>query len=102
MKIKDLLNYEIDVDILNDYLDADIPAFCGPQELTKAGIEHYKEVLDLEIELDQRPEPKWAEIKLDKYPEEEADRLFDAAYNFFADAAGYCSVAKYGKYFKEA
>lgn len=31
MKIKDLLNCEIDVDILNDYLDANIPAFCGPQ-----------------------------------------------------------------------
>ena len=69
MKIKDLLNREIDVDILNDYLDADIPAFCGPQGLTKAGIEHYKEVLDLEIELDSRPEPKWAEIKLDNYSE---------------------------------
>ena len=102
MKIKDLLNREIDVDILNDYLDADIPAFCGPQGLTKAGIEHYKEVLDLEIELDSRPEPKWAEIKLDNYSEKEAERLFNAAYDFFASAAGYCSVTKYDKYFKEA
>lgn len=102
MKIKDLLSREIDVDIFNDYLDADVPAFCGPQELTKAGMEHYKEVLDLEIELDSRPEPKWAEIKLDNYSEKEATRLFNAAYVFFADAAGYCSVTKYKKYFKEA
>lgn len=101
MKIKDLLNHEIDVDILNDYLDADIPAFVGPQGLTEAGKQHYKEVLDLEIELDSSSNPRWAEIKLNNYPEEEADRLFDAAYNFFADAAGYCSVKEYEKYFKE-
>lgn len=101
MKIKDLLNREIDVDILNDYLDEDIPAFCGPQGLTEAGIEHYKEVLALEIELDSNPEPRWAEIKLNHYPDEEADRLFEAAYGFFADAAGYISVTEYNKYFKE-
>ena len=102
MKIKDLLNREIDVDILNDHFDEDIPAFCGPQGLTEAGIEHYKEVLALEIELDSSPNPKWAEIKLDNYSEKEATRLFNAAYVFFADAAGYCSVTKYKKYFKEA
>ena len=101
MKIRDLLKFELDVDIYNDYIDGVIPAFCGPQGLTEAGEEHYKEVLDLDVELDPRPDPKWAEVKLDHFPQKKADDLYGKVSEFFWDCAGYIDENEYEKYFKE-
>lgn len=102
MKVEDLITKEADVDIFNDYLDEEIPAFVGPQGLTEAGKQRYKEVLNLEVELDPRPEPRWAEIKLGFLTDDdEADRLFEEVSDFFAACAGYISETEYEKYFKE-
>lgn len=99
MKVEDLIKKEVDVDIFNDYIDATIPAFVGPQGLTEAGEKHYKEVLNLNVEVDYNNQ--WAELKLDHLPEKEADRLFKLADEFFSGAAGYMEESKYLKYFKE-
>lgn len=99
MKVEDLITKEVDINIFNDYIDETIPTFVGPQGLTEAGRQRYKEVLNLDVEVDYMNH--WAELKLDHLPEEEAARLFNKADEFFSGAAGYMEESKYLKYFKE-
>lgn len=87
MNIRDLINLEIDVDVMGNIAIA----FCGPLELTPEGIEHFSEVLDLEVEVSNT----------EAYVDQGNSRLYDKAKEFFWAAAGYCSDSLWTKFFKE-
>ena len=87
MKIRDIIKLEIDVDVEGNIAIA----FCGPLELTPEGIEHFSDVLDLDIEVGDTY----------AYVDPENSRLYDKAKEFFWSAAGYCSDSLWAKYFKE-
>ena len=87
MKIRDMIKLEIDVDVMGNIAIA----FCGPLELTPEGIEHFSDILDLEVEVSN------TEVYIDP----SNSRLYDKAKEFFWSAAGYCSDSLWTKYFKE-
>lgn len=98
IKIKDLIKMEIDVDVCDDYDESCYIAFCGPLELTPAGLEKYAEILDYDIELPP------AEI-LEQYGDPaiitgiENDKQVRQVKKFFYAAAGYCGAADWSKWF---
>ena len=87
MKIRDFLKLEVDIDVMGNIA----VAFCGPLELTPEGIEHFSDILDLEIEVGPS----------EAYVNASNSRLYDKAKELFWSAAGYCSDTTWSKYFKE-
>ena len=112
MIIKDMFTKEFfakygDVDVYNDVTDEQAPAFSG-QELTPEGLEHYKEVLELEVEIH---EDTWRDGSPYNYVIVKVDdcvcgsnlwhKYWGMANELFCDAAGYCTVEEYERYFRE-
>ena len=108
MVIRDMFTKEFavkygDVDIYGDVTDLVIPAFCGPLFLTDAGVENYKNVLNVEIEV--RQDGVWGNevfLECEKYAEQnglDAEEVEADAYELFCDAAGYCNADDYDAWF---
>lgn len=89
--INDLLKYEGDIDVCDDYDESCYIAFCGPLELTEDGAKEFTDVLPRECEF----YPDVVVLHADN--DKEVERLRD----FFYSAAGYCSEKDYEKWFKE-
>ena len=51
MKVRELLKMDIDIDVYDNVTEELAVAFCGPMELTEAGIRRFGEVLDYWVEL---------------------------------------------------
>lgn len=95
MKIRDFIQLEADIDVIDAYgLEV---AFVGPQELTEAGYEYFKDVLEYEIE----PSLLRAYIRYRGLSREEAQKCHKRAYEFFWSAAGYISTEDYDRWFAE-
>ncbi len=101
MKIREFIRLEHDIDVYDDVTEELGIAFCGPMELTPDGEEHFAEVLDYDIHLNEYGSsgiftsatvycdgPNWKH-KVDK------------ACEFFHAAAGYCPTDDYDRWFKE-
>lgn len=99
MFVKDFNDKYGDIDIVNDVTDDYSFAFCGGVELTEAGAEHFKDILDDEITM-YGTDYIVGCVLIDKYGDnwEEHWNKID---NLFAAAAGYVSESEYNKYFKE-
>ena len=50
IKIRDLIEKEIDIDIYDTYDETISIAFCGPILLTKEGEKEFSDILDFELE----------------------------------------------------
>ena len=101
MTIKEMLTEEFaeqygDLDIYNDVTDSMAPCFCGPIELTDEGKEYFKNVLELDIEVNDC----CAAVLVDDYGDSWS-RAWGEAREFFSAAAGYCSESNYKRWFKE-
>lgn len=100
IKVKDLIKMEIDVDVCDDYDESCYIAFCGPLELTPAGLEMFAPVLEYDIELPP------AEIR-EQYGDPaiitgiENDNQARQVKKFFYAAAGYCSADNWSAWFKD-
>lgn len=97
MKVRDFIKMEIDMDVYDDVCDALAIAFCGPQELTPEGEEHFAEVLEYEIEIYGEN----ACVCVDDPEDKVWKRKLRKAQEFFESAAGYCSDSDYKKWFRE-
>ena len=97
MKVKDFIKEDIDIDVCDDYDERCYIAFCGALKLKPKGEEHFKEVLEYEIELFDK-DFNW------KYPTAiihcEDGKQAQKAKEFFFSAAGYCSDSDYKRWFK--
>ena len=83
-----------DVDVCDDVFDDYFCAWCGTQ-LTEAGLEQFKDLLYLTVEVDRDV----AIVKIDDDPKWET--LHRRLRKLFNSAAGYCSEEEYDKWFKE-
>lgn len=101
MKVKDLIEQEISIDVYDDVCEELAIAFDGPQPLTDEGKEHFAEVLGYDVKLHYNGAETVAIVNVDA-PGDEWEQHLEKAREFFEAAAGYCSVEDYNKWFKEA
>lgn len=94
MKVKDLIQQDIDIDVYDDVCEELGIAFCGPLELTEHGAQKFAEVLNYEVQLHN----DCAIVCVDA-PEGEWQRRLRKAKKFFYAAAGYCAEEDYNNWF---
>lgn len=99
MKVKDLIEQEIDVDVYDDVCDEIGIAFCGPIGLTEQGMKKFAEVMEYEIKLHTVNGYDEAQVKIDDEDEKIWKRRLRKAKEFFWAAAGYCAADDYDKWF---
>lgn len=91
MKVKNLLDLDIDIDIYDDYDERCGIAFCGSVELTKEGKAKFKDALSLSITI-YNMETAIVHCK----GREEAE----AAAELFNSLAGYCTTEEWDTWFE--
>ncbi|MGM9598709.1 MAG: hypothetical protein ACI3VY_02180 [Faecousia sp.] len=96
MKVRDLIEQSIDIDVYDDVCEELGIAFCGPLKLTEEGEKEFSEALDYEVELNSN----YAIVSVDA-PEGEWQKRLKKAKKFFYAAAGYCDADDYDRWFKE-
>ena len=95
MKVKDLLEMEIDVDVVDNVCEELNIGFCGPVELTDEGKQKFADVLEFDISLDD----DCVNVDVDDYDEAVFERKLAAAQRFFLNCAGWCSEEDWNKWF---
>lgn len=101
MKVREFIQMQIDIDVLDDVCEELCIAFVGPQALTEAGIKEFSEVLDYEVTIcTDGGGSTWALIHVDGPDGVWQDRL-EKAKHFFHAAAGYCPVSDYETWFPD-
>lgn len=96
MKVRNLIEQSIDIDVYDDVCEELGIAFCGPLKLTEEGVKEFSEALDYEVELNSN----YAIVSVDA-PEGEWQKRLKKAKKFFYAAAGYCDADDYNRWFKE-
>lgn len=101
MKVREFIQMQIDIDVLDDVCEELCIAFVGPQALTEAGIKEFSEVLDYEVTICTDGDGgAWALIHVVDRDGFWQDRL-EKAKRFFHAAAGYCPVSDYETWFSD-
>ena len=103
LKLKDILGWNIDADVVDDVVDDLGIAFVGPLALTEEGKKRFAEALDLEVEAtceDRGDDEDFIEVKLDKYPEGVWQKKRRALKEFLLAAAGYVSEGAWNAWFR--
>lgn len=98
MDVEEFITRDVDVDVTDDVCESLCIAFVGPLELTEEGKEHFADVLDYEIDLDEREGAATLILDNSKFWKEKLRK----ATEFFQSAAGYCSEDDYNRWFKNA
>lgn len=102
MKVRELLKQDIDIDVYDNVTDELGVAFCGPMELTEAGIRRFGEVLDYEAKLTNKGNYIYALIDVNDPEDEDGwERKLELAKELFEGMAGLCSSADYELWFKD-
>ena len=104
MKIKEFINLwadgeHDDVDVYDNVCEELGIAFCGGYTLTEEGTEHFKDALELEIDVIERDC-----IAIVDVDDEEGiwQKKLKKAKEFFYSIAGYCNDENFEKWFVEA
>ena len=102
MKVKDLIEQEICVDVYDDVCEELAIAFDGPVKLTEAGAKKFGEVLNYDVALvDSGACVTNAIVHIDDEDDKVWERRLRKAKEFFEGMAGYCAADDYDKWFKE-
>jgi len=91
MKIRDLIQKDIDIDVYDDYNEELGIAFVGPLKLTEEGEKRFAWVLDRTVEISDDCVIVHAD----------SDEEVACYREFFLAAAGYCGEYAYKMYFVE-
>lgn len=98
MTIRELIGYEIDVDVANNVTDSLDMCLCCPMQLTEEGEEEWGDVMKYVINV--YGEDNYAEcIVDDEEPKIPWNKKLRRLNNFLNSAAGYCSEEDYEKWF---
>lgn len=100
MKVKDLLEMEICVDVYDNVCEKLGIAFDGPMELTEAGKKKFAEVLEYDVTFANSGSFLNAIVDVDDEDEDEFERKLEAAKELFEGMAGWCTVDEYDEWFK--
>lgn len=98
MKVRDLLEQDIDIDVVDNVCEELWIAFCGPMKLTKEGMKKFGDVLDFPVSL---VNGNVAIIDVDDESEGTWEHKLDLAKEMFDSMAGYCTSEEYDKWFEE-
>ena len=103
MKVRDLIQQEIDIDVYDDVCEELGIAFCGSLELTDEGKKEFADVLDYDVEINPCSYGGLpAAIVLIDDPDDAVwEARLEKAKRFFEAAAGYCACSDYDRWFKE-
>ncbi len=101
MKVRDLLDQEIDIDVYDSACDDIGIAFCGPMKMTEEGEKKFAEVLDYEIKLSRGYGMSVCVVEVDKdnAPDKVVMKRIKKAKEFFWSIAGYCACDDFDKWF---
>ena len=103
MKVKDLIEQEIDVDVYDNVCDDIGIAVCGPLKLTEEGLKKFGEVLNYRVKLHMVNGYLNAKVYVDDPADkgDEWESRLEKAREFFWSAAGYCPADDYEIWFEE-
>lgn len=102
MKVRELLKMDIDIDVYDNVTEELAVAFCGPMELTEAGIRRFGEVLDYWVELTNKGSYIYAIVAVNDPEDEDGwERKLELAKELFESMAGLCSATDYELWFKD-
>lgn len=101
MKVRDLLPMDIDIDVYDDVCEELGIAFCGPMEVTEAGMEVFGEVLDYDCDKLGPPYGYGYGCVIVHVDGENWKHKLRMAKDFFESLAGYCAADDYEKWFVE-
>lgn len=102
MTVRDFIAQDIEIDIYDDVTDEIGVCFTGPMELTAEGEEHFKELLDLDVEI--KDAPGWGDnayVLIDGDDGDAWEDRLEIAKEFFYAAAGYCTDDEYHLWFRD-
>lgn len=96
MKVKDLLELELSVDVYDNVCEELGIAFESPVTLTESGKKHFADALELDVYAFRD-----SEIVIDVDDEDDSvfEKKLSCAKEFFESAAGFCSVSEYNEWF---
>ena len=98
MKVKEFIKREDDIDVYDNVCEELGIAFCGPVRLTAEGKRHFAEVLEYDIDVDEKYGCAVVDVDDD-------DGIWEGklrkAKEFFYTAAGYCGDEDYQRWFVE-
>lgn len=102
MKVKDLLEMEIDVDVYDNVCEELAIAFCGAIKLTEEGRKHFANVLEYDVNILENPFlGQVAIVDVDDKGRHMAEKVRGAKELFYS-LAGYCSSTDYDRWFVDA
>lgn len=101
MTIRELMKYEIDIDVYNNITDDEAVALVCPMELTEEGDKEWGDVLDYIVEVSTEGNYPYAICICDDNPDIKWQIKKKRLTKFLWSAAGYCSEENYNKWFKE-
>ena len=101
MRVKDLLEQKICIDVYDNVCEELGIAFDGPMELTDEGKKHFAEALEFDIALHYNGYDTIAIVDVDDEDENEFERKLALAKELFEAMAGWCSVDEWKLWFKE-
>lgn len=102
MKIKDLLEMEIDVDVYDNVCEELAIAFCGATKLTEEGREHFANVLEYDVNILENS--FLGQVAIVDVDDKEGvwQKKLEGAKELFYSLAGYCSSTDYDRWFVDA
>ena len=101
MKVKDLIAQEIDIDVYDDVCEELGIAFCGPLELTDAGMEKFGEVMEYDVKINANGLCGFPFVVVCVGGRKDWKSRLRKAKAFCTSAAGYCAADDYDRWFKE-
>jgi len=101
MKVKDLLEQEISIDVYDNVCEELGIAFEGPMELTEAGKQRFAEALEYDVSLHNNGAYVVAIVDVDDEDEAEFERKLATAKELFESMAGWCTMDEGREWFKD-
>lgn len=96
MKVREFITREDDIDVYDNVCEELGIAFCGPLKLRAEGKKKFTEVLEYDIDVQEKYCTAIIDVDGDKWKEK-----LRKAKEFFYAAAGYCADEDYQKWFRE-
>lgn len=103
MTVRDLLKFEMDIDVYDDVCEELGIAFCGPQLLTEEGEKEFADVLDYPVTINPCSYGglPCAIVGIDDPDDAVWEDRLEKAKRFFESMAGLCAYRDWEKWFKE-
>ncbi len=95
MKVKDLMQMKINIDVYDNVTEELGIAFCGPMIFTEEGLKHFKEVLEFDCKILSNGN---CIVNVENENGEYKKKLNQASELFYS-LAGYCNCDDYDKWF---